>query len=83
MAKAGKRSSPGYGAGREMPNLGRGIRSGSRTPSVKGPQGSKATGTSSQASNTPKTANPKTLLKPKPVTFGMYGKGGSGKKRRP
>jgi hypothetical protein len=80
---AGVRSTPGYGKGREPGNAGRAIRSGDRSPIRGGEKGSAATGTKSQSSNTPKTANPKQLTTPKAVTFGQYGKGASGKKRRP
>ena len=82
-SKGGVKSPSGYGGGREHTNLGRGIRAGSKVPIRGGEKGSAATGTKSQSSNTPKTANPKTLTTPKAVTFGQYGKAGSGKKRRP
>jgi len=82
-SKGGVKSTPGYGAGREHTNLGRGVRSGTKVPVRGGEKGSAATGTNSQSSNTPKTANPKAVEKPKAVTFGQYGKGSSGKKRRP
>lgn len=61
--------------------MGKGIRAGSKSPIRGGEKGSAATGTKSQASNFPKTANPKTLTKPGKVSFPQYG--GSGKKRRP
>lgn len=81
--KGGVKSTSGYGGGREHTNLGRGTRSGDKSNPLSGKadKGTKAIGTSSQSSNTPKTANPKTVEKPGKVTFGQYG--GSGKKRRP
>lgn len=77
---AGTKSNRVYSRGHEVPNAGRGMRSGDRSPIRGGEKGSKATSTSSQASNTPTTANPKTTLTPKKVTFGAYGRSG-GKKR--
>jgi hypothetical protein len=67
--------------GSDTPNAGKGFRAGAKSPLRGGRAGARAVGTESQSSNTPRTANPKTITKPKAVTFPQYGRGGTSRGR--
>lgn len=67
--------------GGETPNAGKGFRAGDKSPLRGGRPGVMATGTESQSSNTPRTANPKAVTRPKAVTYPQYGRGGSSRGR--